>query len=119
MPRNPNFLNVAMDRDTLLEFTMYFMYEKDYKHTKFEARTRMTVGQLVKLGGMNRLQLMMDDILYDVCGIQTDEFDKTTMGFRSVEGQPSQYGTYKINDVFGGYVYPKGDKWGSMEYVWR
>lgn len=119
MPRNPNFLNVGLDRDTLLEFTQYFDYEKANKHTKFEVRTRMTVGQLVSFGGMQKLQRVMDDFLIDFLGIQSDEFDKTTVGFRSVEGQPSQYGTYKIHDVYGGHVYPKGDKWGSMKYVWR
>jgi hypothetical protein len=119
MPRNPNFQTLAADRNSLLEFTMYFDYESAHRHTKFEARIRMTIGQLAEFGGMYKLQRVTDDILYDVCGIQSEAFDKSTLGFRFVEGQRSQFGTYKIHDVYGGHVYLKGDKWGSMEYVWR
>jgi hypothetical protein len=120
MPRisNPNFVRVGMNRDTLLEFTLYYDYEKNDKHTKFEVRVKMTVGQLAKFGGMYKLERRMDDIL-DAYGIQIDEFDKTTIGFRTVEGQKSEFGTYKIHDVYGGYVYPKDKSWGSLKNVWR
>lgn len=111
--------DITWDRNTLLEFTLYFDYEKEGKHSKFEARARMTIGQLFKFGGVHKLQRVMDDILIDVLGIQSEEFTKTTIGFRSVEGEPSKYGTWQIHDVYGGHVYPKGDKWGSLSYVWR
>jgi hypothetical protein len=119
MPRNPSFQNLGVNNDSLLECTMYFDYSSDRKQTKFEARVRMTIGQLVRFGGMNKLQRRMDDMLYDLLGIQSEDFDKTTIGFCVVEEQPTRYGSWKLHDVHTGRVYPKGDPWGSMEYVWR
>ncbi len=119
MPRTPLFTRVGWENDDmLLEFTMYFDYSKQGRDRKFEVRARMTIRQVKALGGMDVLHLRMDDMLQDIMGIQTDEFDKTTIGIRNVEGQPTKYGEYKIHDVYGAHVYPEGDKWGSLKYLW-
>lgn len=106
------------NRNTLLEFTLYFNYEKNGKSTRFEGKARLTIGQLYKFGGQRKLERFMDDILYDTLGISSEEFNKTPIGFDAVKGEPSRFGTWKIWNVNTGVSYPK-DKWGSLSYVWR
>ena len=113
----------GFDDSQLIELTLNQSYETTgARETMIQARVRVSLGQFAAVGGLVRWRVVMEDLVETKLGIHTDEFSNSVIGFQTVEGRPSKFGTWKIEVDNGGHhsnFYPPDDKWGTMEHVWR
>jgi hypothetical protein len=100
-------------RESVVEFTFYFDYEKQNRRVKFEARVYLTLVQIQALGGSESIFRLWEDLLYDTLGIYAYEWDKGVLGYRHVDKEPTKYGTWVIHDVYSRKVWR-----GSMKYAY-
>jgi hypothetical protein len=101
-------------RQSVVEFTFYFDYEKAHRHVKFEARVYLTMRQIHVLGGLENIYRHLEYLLYDTLDIYTFEWDSGVIGYRHVDKKPTRYGSWIVHQVYGG-----SGKWeGSMKYAY-
>ena len=100
-------------RESVVEFTSYFDYEKAHRHVKFEARVYLTLPQVKALGGLQTLYWVLEDLLYDALNIYSFEWDRGVIGYRHVDRKPTKYGSWVVHDVYGGGVWQ-----GSMKFAY-